>query len=646
MPTVEQAKAWDSIVDELFKLDAQHPYLGQTIEDEPSLASRSGEKTRYAEWREQDHPRGQPDNAGQFREKGTASQTKPKAAAQAKPIAQRAQAAFREIWDSIIKPTVDARDRRRYELEMTNWLNVAPVDPSSGPRLVDFFERYEPDKVHDIAAVLESHGFSVPEHHRVATFLRRAMRGSYYTLDNAINSFDRTGDPTPLYNWITEARAADGLHHMHFEARRLYMLLRDEGYSPPKPPVAVDRTGQELLPGLELSDVGHPGHGEDLQFTRDQVGTLSSYIRKNLPDNAIALFARNIGHGNRSDTILSNFRLDDGSEITLWNPSKTRDWEHSGDETMPLSMDQLREIPKRLGWDQVQTQGWLHAVKSAGASDTESLEEAEGDYKAEQEAKREQKEKEKEKRRQQEEDERRQQDEDEAVEAEEIGDDVRVEGGRSRYSVDGGKYYMPHEIAKLVGAQPGSRVMARQGDGYVSTRTTHPFISEQGRTIYKDHIHNDIFIVEKAHRGSGFGAKVFAAQVEGATNAGLDYIETGAAGSARRSKRGDDTWNGYYTWPVLGYDAPLDEAVESDAKYREALSKFGLPAHGAMLTDLIEKPGGAAWLKENGQGTTMKFDLRRGSKSRRILAKYLKKRFGGGIGWRTYTPSKKDKDAV
>lgn len=110
----------------------------------------------------------------------------------------------------------------------------------------------------------------------------------------------------------------------------------------------------------------------------------------------------------------------------------------------------------------------------------------------------------------------------------------------------------------------------------------------------------------------GFGTRVFASQVKAAVESGgYRRIATHAAGDIE-----DTTFNGYYTWPRLGYDAPLRRAeIEL------------LPAnlqHSRTVLDIMATPEGRAWWKENGTGRDMVFDLAENSRSRRTLDAYLK----------------------
>jgi hypothetical protein len=109
---------------------------------------------------------------------------------------------------------------------------------------------------------------------------------------------------------------------------------------------------------------------------------------------------------------------------------------------------------------------------------------------------------------------------------------------------------------------------------------------------------------------------VFSDQVAAAAARGYRQIKAYAS----RSEGGD---NGYYTWPRLGYDATLASTSLSSARKAEAAARFGLPAEGAKLSDLMKTPGGRDFWKEHGRSEDLVFDLRPRSLSRKILDAYV-----------------------
>lgn len=177
------------------------------------------------------------------------------------------------------------------------------------------------------------------------------------------------------------------------------------------------------------------------------------------------------------------------------------------------------------------------------------------------------------------------------------------------------------EYARLTGAPDGARIrldkggysgLGSSGGGPIRAEIKHPEyerISE--RTIDKANgqIHNDLLKLKKT-APDGLGTRIFASQVQEAAAQGFKTIVTYAAGDARQAG-----WNGYYTWPRLGYDALLQpwEASRLPPNLRGATT----------VLDVMATPEGRAWWKANGAGREMTFDLRPGSRSRKTLDAYL-----------------------
>jgi len=71
------------------------------------------------------------------------------------------------------------------------------------------------------------------------------------------------------------------------------------------------------------------------------------------------------------------------------------------------------------------------------------------------------------------------------------------------------------------------------------------------------------------------------------------------------------TMNGYYTWPRLGFDGPIPIDTRSEARARFP----GVKSVG----DIMTKPGGAAWWKQNGSEFHATFDFTPGSYSMQVF---------------------------
>lgn len=181
------------------------------------------------------------------------------------------------------------------------------------------------------------------------------------------------------------------------------------------------------------------------------------------------------------------------------------------------------------------------------------------------------------------------------------------------------------DIGKLTGAQGGSKVTIAAGamkeGNVIFIDVAHPAIKDCSRKISISPdgqvvCMNSIFVLKKAHRGSGFGLNQFADQVRACAENGVHQIETYAA-------RGG-VYNGYYTWARLGYDAPLKDYFK-----RELPEQF----KGAeTIQDLMATPEGRAFWKKKGYDEKMTFDLAPGSRSMQVLDAYLAERGKGSLG--------------
>lgn len=146
-------------------------------------------------------------------------------------------------------------------------------------------------------------------------------------------------------------------------------------------------------------------------------------------------------------------------------------------------------------------------------------------------------------------------------------------------------------------------------------------ISHDGRQLY---VKNEIIQLKPSAQGSGIGTEIFARQVEWAARHGAGYVECHAA---RLDANGDPSFNGYLTWPRLGYDGYLEqdryETPSDEARAKEAVAKFGVE----RVQDLMATPEGREWWKKNGYGLAeAKFDLKEGGRSRQVLDAYLEER--------------------
>jgi hypothetical protein len=110
---------------------------------------------------------------------------------------------------------------------------------------------------------------------------------------------------------------------------------------------------------------------------------------------------------------------------------------------------------------------------------------------------------------------------------------------------------------------------------------------------------------------------MFANQVAGLQAAGVARICTYAEGQP-----GDPEFNGYYTWPRLGYDGKIPDRAW--VRIPEALrSRMG---DSRSVLDLFSLPGGKEAWKQYGCAIKVSFDLTPGSRSMRTLEAYQRER--------------------
>ncbi|WP_342049886.1 MULTISPECIES: phage minor head protein [unclassified Cupriavidus] len=174
----------------------------------------------------------------------------------------------------------------------------------------------------------------------------------------------------------------------------------------------------------------------------------------------------------------------------------------------------------------------------------------------------------------------------------------------------------PATVARLTGAPDGSNVHVGQSDAGMTFTVKHPMLDEMVRQIREDEdgkvlIVNESFLLKRRFQSQGIGVRSLAIEATEAAKQGFTKIVTEAAG-----RPGSNLFNGYYTWPRLGYDGPLTD--NERARLPQGL------ADARSVLDLMESEAGRAWWLQNGSGKVMEFDLQSGSRSWDILTRYLK----------------------
>ncbi len=174
-------------------------------------------------------------------------------------------------------------------------------------------------------------------------------------------------------------------------------------------------------------------------------------------------------------------------------------------------------------------------------------------------------------------------------------------------------------LARAVGGIKGSRVTV----DFVNKKEVQIRVESQdfnGIRIFMKDKNGDPYCynhqLEVHDTGKGLGTRILANQVDALRELGFKKMECYAAGSLT-----DSAFNGYWTWPRLGYDGPLPKGIKF------TLLNSGVPnsvAKATKVSDLLKTERGAEWWKENGTGFHATFDLKDGSHSMKVFKAYLK----------------------
>jgi hypothetical protein len=186
---------------------------------------------------------------------------------------------------------------------------------------------------------------------------------------------------------------------------------------------------------------------------------------------------------------------------------------------------------------------------------------------------------------------------------------VRLEPGAENLPVPIG------DVPKLVGAIDGSDISASFDDGIFVFEIRHPWLEDPMLRLLswdaddgsRRLVINENFKLLAPHRRLGLGVRSIATEIRMALHLGIPAVSCIAAGGP------GDKLNGYYTWPVLGFNADLSP---HDIQ--------ALPAEFVgcrILNDLMHRRGGAAYWRAKGHGGFLTFDTAPGSSCWVILSK-------------------------
>lgn len=151
-------------------------------------------------------------------------------------------------------------------------------------------------------------------------------------------------------------------------------------------------------------------------------------------------------------------------------------------------------------------------------------------------------------------------------------------------------------------------------------------VKHMNRTIKKDSIHMDLFVLNNNAKGQNIAPRMLYTSALMAHKMGIPRIETHAAGSINSSY-----YNGYYTWARCGYDQELGLNHKSSLKQAvgggmctqaEWDSKFSGYTHVSQFMET--KQGRDIWKRYGSDLHYAEFDTRPNSKSMKVLKAYLR----------------------
>ena len=164
------------------------------------------------------------------------------------------------------------------------------------------------------------------------------------------------------------------------------------------------------------------------------------------------------------------------------------------------------------------------------------------------------------------------------------------------------------DAAKVEVGASGRKLYIELGDPVAAAFRGHFYVfCRQAAVIL---LNDGLHIRQRAMQRHGMGMQMFCRQARNAAACGIDRIDAVAG------RRHDE--NGYYTWPRYGFDGWLPGSI------RRRLP-LGLD-NSLTLFDLMSCEKGRQWWKEHGATIRVRFDLASGSRSRRVLAKYVRTR--------------------
>ena len=163
--------------------------------------------------------------------------------------------------------------------------------------------------------------------------------------------------------------------------------------------------------------------------------------------------------------------------------------------------------------------------------------------------------------------------------------------------------------------------------------TTETFKSERVINKQRRAISNEVFTTTPC-APKQLGTRMVTTQIVNAIKSGdFDSIELYAAGGG--------SYNGALIWPKFGYDGNIsvDQGDFPEGDFRDGMAFSHMGVEGSRffnlkISDILAyvdssgKPVGWEWWSKNYKGFNAAFDLQEGSRSRRIMNEYLKRKSG------------------
>ena len=197
------------------------------------------------------------------------------------------------------------------------------------------------------------------------------------------------------------------------------------------------------------------------------------------------------------------------------------------------------------------------------------------------------------------------------VSGEGLGDLQTLIGRRKKLSAD--------EVGDMIGAPDGSTITVTAEAGTIYMEVKHPNVTDMLRELSRIDgklvLYNDSLML-KPDAPKGMGTAIVTRQVEAARTMGIGKIDLFAGGFL-----GWENMNGYYTWPRVGFDAPIPSEKASNIPI-----KIKQKMKSETMLELYRTQAGRDWWLANGGGVSLSFDTDPNSKSSQTLDSYNEER--------------------